>query len=177
MGQDGLTFVTIERGGQYLRVADPGWANPLDTSFARASGGRWNPAGSFPVLYVNAEVATARTNVDRKFADLPYGPMDLRPERRPVLVALTVAEDRYVDIVTDDGCMSAGLPTSYPLDDSGREIRHETCQPVGEAAQEQGLPGIACRSAARPTGEELAWFTDDAGRPTETHVFDDWYWG
>lgn len=177
MGQDRLTFATIDRGGEYLRVADPRWPNPLDPSFAQVSGGRWNAPGSFPVLYLNADVATARSNVDRRFADLPYGPTDLRTERRPILVSTVVPQNAYVDVLTDDGCIAAGLPLSYPADDQGREIPHKTCQRIGRNAKQQALPGIACRSAARPTGEELAWFTDDGGVPTHTEAFDDWYWG
>lgn len=177
MGEDGLTFATVDRGGAYLRVADPEWPNPLDPSFAQARGGRWNAPGSFPVLYLNADVATARANVDRGFAGLPYGPTDLLPGRRPTLVGTLVPQDRYVDIVSDDGCSSAGLPTSYPLDDRGREIPYETCQPIGAEAKGQGLPGIACRSAARPSGQELAWFTGVASVPTHVQAFDDWYWG
>ena len=56
---------------------------------------------------------------------------------------------------------------------------HEVCQPVGQAAWEAGLPGIACRSAAPAAprgGEELAWF--DRGEPLtplEVRRFLDWY--
>lgn len=176
MGEDRLTFDTLERGGGYLRVADPSWTDPLDPSYAQASGGRWNPPGSYPVLYLNADVATARANVDRKFAGLPYGPTDLRPDRRPLLVAVDVPTDHHVDVVTEAGCVHAGLPPSYPHDARGRECSHEQCQPIGEEARRQGRPGIACRSAARPDGEELAWFTAKGGDPTRRQAFDDWYW-
>lgn len=177
MGEDSLTLATVERGGEYLRVADPEWEHPLDPSFAQASGGRWNPPGSFPVLYLNADVATARADVDRKFADFPYGPTDLLPTRRPILVGTVVPHDNYVDVVTDDGCVRSRLPTSYPRDERGRTVPHERCRPVGVEARQRGFPGIACRSAARPAGEELAWFTSDAGDPTSQQAFDDWYWG
>jgi RES domain-containing protein len=177
LGEDSLTFATVERGGEYLRVADPEWGNPLDPSFARASGGRWNPPGSFPVLYLSADVATAQANVDRKFADLPYGPTDLLPTRRPILVGAVVPLGNYVDVVTDDGCVRSALPASYPLDERGRAVPHERCQAVGVEARRQGLPGIACRSAARPHGEELALFTGDAGSPTRVEAFDQWDWG
>lgn len=177
MGEDGLNFATVQRGGDYLRVADPEWANPLDPSYAQRGGGRWNRPGSFPVVYLNADIATARANVDRKFAGLPYGPTDLVSNRRPILVGADVPRDRYADVVTDQGCIRCGLPSSYPLDDRGREISHEVCRVVGDEAKRQRLPGIACRSAARPIGEELAWFTDEPGDATNPRAFDDWYWG
>ena len=35
----------MRRGGDYLRVADPAWADPLDGRFSARRGGRWNPPG------------------------------------------------------------------------------------------------------------------------------------
>lgn len=176
MGEDSLTLASLRRGGDYLRVADPQWPNPLDPTYAQARGGRWNPPRTFSVLYLNADVATARANVDRRFAGLPYGPTDIQPQRQPVLIGATVPSDEYVDIVTAQGCARAGLLVSYPLDGEGREVPHEQCQPIGAAAKARDFPGVACRSAARPQGEELAWFTEDGGAPTSRRTFDDWYW-
>ena len=56
---------------------------------------------------------------------------------------------------------------------------HEDCRPVGRAAWDAGLPGIACRSAAPAApagGEELAWFA--RGRRlavTGVKAFADWF--
>lgn len=176
MGEGQLDFRRVRRGGEYLRVADPAWTNRLDPSYSQRSGGRWNPPGSFPVLYLNADIEIARARVDRNFAGLPYGPLDLRPDRRPVLVGTVVPAERFVDIVTERGCQAAGLPATYPRHRNGREVSHARCQPVGVAAREQDLPGIACRSAARPGGEELAWFIDQPPAPTGSRAFDAWYW-
>ena len=56
---------------------------------------------------------------------------------------------------------------------------HERCRPVGRAAWDAGLRGIACRSAARaapPGGEELAWFPrGDALVALQTRPFADWF--
>lgn len=175
MGQDSLNFDLIGRRGEYLRVADPDWEDPLDPSFSVVNGGRWNAPGAFSVLYLNADLATARANVDRKYEGLSYGVTDLRSHRRPVLVGVDVPLDEFADIVTDAGCTKANLPTSYPFDSSGREVTHAECQPIGRQANDQNLPGIACRSAARPAGEELAWFVADSKEATRTREFDDWY--
>jgi len=70
------------------------------------------PRGSFPVVYLNANRDVARANVRRKYRGLPYGPESLDPVEAPILVQTNVAADDFVDIVTDDGCNIAGLPTS-----------------------------------------------------------------
>ena len=62
----------------WWRVADPSWSDPLDPAFARRYGGRWNPPGMFPVLYLNEDPATARLNLRAFIAGWPYEPEDLR---------------------------------------------------------------------------------------------------
>ena len=161
-GDDVLRFLTVVRGGEYVRVADPSWADPLSGDFARRLGGRWNPPGGFPVVYLNGDVRVARANVLARFSGLPYGPEDLEPTAAPVLVSAEVAPDEFADLVSDAGCVAAGLPATYPADSGGRRVPHEACRPVGRAAWDAGLPGIACRSAAPAApagGEELAWFS------------------
>lgn len=179
MGGNGLSFRFIRRGGEHFRIADPSWTNPPSGRYAQQRGGRWNPPGSFPVVYLNAAVNVARANVQRRFAGLPYGPESLDPLTAPVLITTHVAYAGYVDILTDEGCAAAGLPETYPLDDS-EEISWEQCQSIGLQAWKDEAPGIACRSAAIPTppfGEELAWF-ERSGRPQVAQVarFVEWYW-
>jgi RES domain-containing protein len=171
----------IARSGRYLRVADPAWDDPLDPGPAQEHGGRWNPPGSFGVLYLNRDRQTARRNVDRLLADQPYGPEDLDPAEAFVLVAVELTEERYVDVVTDAGCVSAGLPATYPQDAAGATIPYAICQPIGHGAYDDGEPGIACRSAApgaAPTDEELALFARSRRRrrAVQRWAFDDWYW-
>jgi hypothetical protein len=172
-------FLTISRGGRYLRVADPYWDDPLSGEHAKSRGGRWNPPGSFPVAYLNRDERVARANVLRRFDGLPYGPEDLDPETAPVLVGTVVPRRRCVDVVTDAGCLSGGLPTTYPRDESGRTVPHERCRPLGQAAWDARLPGIACRSAAPAApadGEELAWFDRGDGLSVaDVRPFDDWF--
>jgi RES domain-containing protein len=172
---------TIRRGGEYLRVADPDWLDPLDPRHAQLRGGRWNPPDSFPVVYLCGSVEVARANVYRKLEGQPYGPEDLDPRAAPVLVATRVREARFADLVTARGLASAGLPATYPLDFRRRPIPWSRCQPVGLAAWEGGHPGIACRSAAQTAaarGEELAWFQRGRRRLRRGRVrrFEDWFW-
>ena len=179
MVDDGLSFRTVRRGGRYLRVADPSWDDPLDGSYSKRLGGRWNAPGSYPVVYLNAGLTGARANVRRKLEGLPYGPEDLEPSAAPLLVITEVGTDEHVDVVTDEGCRAARLPASYPWSD-GELVPWTACQAIGQQAWDQGFPGIACRSAAPGTGrddEELAWFERDRSLSVlEKRVFDDWFW-
>jgi hypothetical protein len=148
-------------GHVWLRIADAGWSDPLDPSFAAVHGGRWNPPGSHPTLYLNEDRTTARLNL-RGFIDgWPYEPEDLRDDTGPVLVHATLPVDqRVVDAHSRRGLEALALPATYPLDGTGRLVGHGTCQPIGLAAKQAGLRGVRARSARAPegAGRELAWF-------------------
>lgn len=170
----------VERDGRYYRVADPTWADPFSGAYSQARGGRWNIPNTFPVVYLNRDIPTARAFVRSKLRDLPYGPELLHPRRAPVLLATDLARNAYVDVVTGAGCVAAGLPATYPLNEAGVPVPWAQCQPIGQRAWDAGEPGIACRSAALPGGlEELAYFTGpDTARLEESRrwPFDEWFW-
>jgi len=173
-------FLRIPKGGEYLRLADPDWVDPLEGSYAMEHGGRWNRPGSFPVVYLNRTKVVARLNLIRKLNDQPYEPEDLRPDTAPLLVATDVPDAEYVNIVTDEGCIAVGLPKTYPVDDRS-EVPHDRCRPIGSSAWDGGEPGIACRSATTaiaPWGEELVWFQRRGQRleVSRSLPFDDWFW-
>lgn len=169
-------------GHVWLRVADPGWVDPLDPGFAHRSGGRWNPPGSFRTLYLNEDVVAARINLRLFIAGWPYGPEDLRDDTGPVLVGAVLPRRQTVaDAHSADGIAAVGLPASYPLDAGGEPIGHAVCQPIGVAAKKAGLRGVRCRSAQTPfgAGRELAWFPATArsrARPVRRSTFADWFW-
>jgi hypothetical protein len=174
-----LTLLHIFRGGDYYRVADVDWSDPLDGSFAQTKGGRWNPPGSFPVVYLNATEELARTLVRAQMNSVGVEPEELDPVEGPLLVTSHVSGEEFVDIVSDDGCIAAGLPTSYPLNTSGERIGHAECQPIGVEAWDRGEPGIACRTpnqGAPAQAEELAWFERDHRlTASEARTFAEWY--
>lgn len=176
-----MKFRRILRGGFYHRVAEVGWANPMDGTPGVERGGRWNPPGSFPVVYLNKTIDLARLYVAKKLSGHPYGPEDIDPDTGDVLATVDLPSQEYVDVVTDGGCRGVGLPKSYPLDASGRVIGHESCQPIGLEAWQKREAGIAFRSAtlgAGRNGEELAWF--QRGRPLSPDrvlSFSDWFFG
>jgi hypothetical protein len=168
----------VRRGGRYLRIADPGWSDPLSPDHARRRGGRWNPPARFGVIYLNASVEVARAQVRHRLAPRGIRPEDLAPERGPVLVSVDVRHDDYLDAVTAAGVRSLGLPAGYPLDDHGDRVAHAACQPIGQRAADAGERGIACRSTvlgAPAAGEELALFTRRSLRARRTQLYADWF--
>jgi hypothetical protein len=144
---------------RWCRVADEKWEDPLDPSFAQRYGGRWNPPGSFPALYLNEDISTAKAQIYRMLEGSPVHPEDLDPPY--VLVTATLPSRQVVaDAVTDVGLEAVGLPSTYPLDADRSVIPRTSCQPIGVEVKDQNLRGVHARSAATPdgTGRELAWF-------------------
>ena len=170
-----MKLVTVHVGGEHYRIADPDWGDPLDSSYAARGGQRWNPPG-LPCLYLNSDLVTARANLTKRFAGLPYGPDDLDPATAPLLVTVDVPEGQAVDAYTDEGLTTAGLPTSYPLDIDEQLIPHRICQPIGQAAFDAGLDGVDCRSAAPGGTRELAWFRRSIEvQPRARLTFEQWW--
>lgn len=169
-------------GHRWLRVADPAWADPLDPAYAGRAGGRWNPPDSFPVLYLNEDVVTARINLQLFLGAMPYGPEDLRDDNGPIAVeAVLPRRQRVADVHTPAGVRAAGLPPGYPLDRRRRPVSHRTCQRVGATAYAAGLRGVRARSAQAVygAGRELAWFPAtprSRARAVAVHRFEAWFW-
>ncbi len=149
----------------WWRIADPEWADPLDPRFAQRRGGRWNPPGSFPVLYLNEDTVTARINLRAFIARWPYEPEDLRGDTGPMLVGCVLPRRQVVcDAHSTAGIRAAGLPDTYPLDAAGAPVPHARCQSIGARAKVAGLRGVRARSAQSRdgAGRELAWFPASA---------------
>lgn len=174
-----LSFLRTLRRGSYHRVAEVAWEDPLDGVPGVGAGGRWNSPGSFPVVYFNKTIKLARLYVAQKLRDQPYGPEDIDPETGDALATVDLPAQEYVDVVTDEGCLAAGLPTTYPMDDSRRAIPQKTCWSIGDDAWRRDERGIACRSAtvgASRDDEELAWFQrGGALTPDRVLGFTDWF--
>lgn len=171
----------LTRSGRAYRVADPGWADPLDPHFSAMSGGRWNPPGSFGVVYFNVDFAAARANVARLYRDTPYGPEDLDPATAPLLIDVELPAERYADAGTKRGLASLRLPATYPDDGQGAVVDRTLCQAIGTRLFTDGELGVACRSAAAlpSPGEELAWFAQAGRAPLDAvrrRMFEEWFW-
>lgn len=170
-------------GHEWWRIARREWRDPLDPAHAAQRGGRWNPPGSFPTLYLNEDMVTARLNLRTFIAGWPYEPEDLRDDSGPALVGATLPRDqRVLDVHSRPGVAAVGLPASYPVDGRGRIVPHGPCQRIGEQARQQGLRGVRCRSARAPegAGRELAWFpatSRSRARRTRSLPFERWFRG
>lgn len=169
---------SVVRRGTYYRVFKPDWGSPLDMSFSRAVGGRWNPPGTFGALYLTATIEVAAANARAQHAGRAIGLFDLRPDRRPHLLQVHVVRSLVLDVVNANSIRSLRLPITYPW-----KVSHHRCQPIGVRAYSRGvLRGVACRSAAECSnvawlGEELAYF-DSAPRLRENgtrKTFAEWY--
>jgi hypothetical protein len=167
----------------WFRLCDAEWTDPLDPSFAQARGGRWNPPDSWPTLYLNEDVVTARLNLAAFIAGWPYRPEDLDDASGPHLAVATLPRSQTVtDVHTPDGVAAVGLPGTYPTDADGETVPHHVCQAIGVTVKGAGLRGVRCRSAQAPrgAGRELAWFPATArsrARLIERRSYTDWYWG
>ena len=172
---------SVSRGGAYNRLVAPSWNDPLDTSYSKAKGGRWNAPGGFGVLYLNTSDRMARAQVDHKLAGQPLDIDDLDPAEQHDLVDVEVAVGDFLDCVSDAGLQAVGLPASYPVDGSGATVGHAVCQPVGASAYAEPLRGVACRSVARRAAaddEELGVFDRDVAstvRRIARRTFSEWY--
>lgn len=173
----------LPEGHVWFRIADAEWGDPLDPSFAAVRGGRWNPPGSHPTLYLNEDPTTARLNLRAFIEGWPYEPEDLRDDTGPVLVHATLpADQRVVDAHSRRGLNAVALPESYPLDGDGLLVGHDVCQPIGLSAKRAGLRGVRARSARVPegAGRELGWFPANRrsrARALIVESFETWYRG
>jgi hypothetical protein len=111
---------------------------------------------------LNHDLATVHAQVRHLFAGRGIEPDDLDDDAPIRLAAATLpGRQRAADVVSDRGIAAVRLPASYPLDERGGQVPHDTTQAIGAEAYGVGLRGVLCRSAAG-VGSEFAWFP--AGR-------------
>jgi hypothetical protein len=131
--------------------------------YALANGGRWNAPGARHTLYLCADEATARVQIDKWASERFIIARDLRDDQFVAVPVQLPSEQRVADVHTEDGVRAVELPASYPHA-GGQEkaiVAWEPCQLIGDHVAELGLRGVHARSAA-PTATtrelELAWF-------------------
>lgn len=171
--------ILLPDGHPWLRVADETWDDPLEPSFAQQRGGRWNQPNSFPVLYLNEDLPTARAQIERMLSGYPVEADDLDPPF--VLITVSLPRNQTVaDAVTNEGLVRLGLPATYPVA-GGKPVLHKRCRKVGAAVRLADLRGVRARSAATRdgSGAELAWFparrTSKARRAAPDRPFSEWW--
>ncbi len=169
------SLLTAQRGGEYYRVVAPDWSNPLDTSYAKAAGGRWNPPGEFGALYLNATLRVAAGNARAQHAGRAIKLFDLVPDARPELVTVVVPSIDVVDASSPGGVAALGFAPDFPYG-----VPWEPCQVIARAAHAAGIAGVAARSNAEATavevvGEELAAFEGVHVVERVRRHFTEWY--
>ena len=169
-------FPRIVRRGTYYRVCGPDWEDPSDTTYSKISGGRWNPPGSFGILYLNQNLDGARANA-RRFIASQFGsgvlPEDIQPAFLPDVAAFAIDQREFVDAVTQKGRAALNLAAAYS---SG--VGYSGCRRVGIAAYAAAEDGIATTSAVAEQSEELAIFDRSVDRVLQMERrqhFADWW--
>lgn len=121
------------------------------------SGGRWGPAGTYPVLYLgrprNSVAVEAYRHLVDPFADFGMTGNMVAPRR--LLVCQVDATD-ILDLRTERAQLQVGL--------TGDDLRspvgeYDVCQSIGRVAHQLGLHGILA-PAATGLGETLALFEE-----------------
>lgn len=161
----------------WLRVVGSAWNNPVDPSYARAHGGRWNAPNTHDALYLSADLTTALAQIRRLGEQRGFDVDDLGDQADFDLVIVTLPGKQVAtDAVTDDGLTAVTLPASYPFDSHGALVPWERCQAVGQTTHQAGLRGVYARSAAPGGTREFAWFPARRQHATvrETKRFGEW---
>ena len=177
-----LRYEAVSNGHVWWRIANLDWEDPLDPDHARRKGGRWNPPNSYRTLYLNSSKKTAHCNLRAFIAEWPYEPEDLRDDNGPVLIGCRLPRNQVVcDAHTSEGIKAAGLPSTYPVDSTGKTVPHLQCQNIGRRVKDERKRGVHARSAQSidAINLELAWFpasTRSVARPVERLLYGAWYW-
>jgi RES domain-containing protein len=135
--------------GRVLRHHAPRYS-ALDGEGARAHGGRWNPPGSFPVVYT----AIDRGTVDRELARLARRaalPIEALLPRR--LATIEVSLQRVLDLTDASVRRRLGIRAGDLVAEDWTRT-----QALGQAAHDAGFEGVLAPGA--DGGRTLAIFRD-----------------
>ena len=119
----------------------------------------------------------AATNARWRHRDRVIKLFDLESAARPILITVDVRDTEALEVVNEAGVLGNGFTADHPDGST-----HAQCQRIGQAAYDEAVLGVACRSAAECIGghwlgEELALF-DTAPAPAERaprRSFAEWY--
>src|SRR5438105_1296114 len=157
--------------GQVVRCIPHPATEPLSGALSREHGGRWNPPGSFPVLYTFLSRRVARTWVEARLARGGIALSEVQPEALPDLLVLECHLEQLADLATDAGLKEVGLPSTYPIGFE-TEAAYPATRPIGMSVYSARAHGVLTRSATATSWEgpvmnwgEIAIFTDYASPP------------
>ena len=145
---------------------------PLSTEYSVTYGGRWNAAGSYPMMYTFLSTQVARQWVSARLS--PYSLDEVQSDILPDLLVLNVDLDNVADLAGTEGLQEVGLPSTYPQGYMGSSAWTVT-QSVGAVIYQAGHTSILTRStsATEWSGQVEAWaevavFADQAPKPEVT---------
>lgn len=133
---DGLTASDYEgRAYRHLSVG----RHALSGEGARLNGGRWNPPGSFAVLYLALDVPTAVREFHRLATKHGLNPSNFLPRD---LVTYEICLQHVMDLRVEVHARAVALDREQMLADDPA-----ACQLVGEAAHHAGFEALLAPSA------------------------------
>jgi len=140
------------RGRAYRHVSLT--RSPISGDGARVHGGRWNPPGSFPTLYLALDRPTMLAELKRTARRFGIPPEGLLPR---AVYRCDIALHSCLDLREESSLKSASLSLNAIRSDNRRR-----CQEVAMAAHYLGLEGLLAPSATG-AGFTIAIFTDRLG--------------
>ena len=153
--------------GEVFRCTSPKYAKEEDLmsgAGAEYYGGRWNPPGSFPVVYGSLSPETALGEVLEPFrvAGIPVHQAMPRvlvaiSVRLRILLELTRGDIRQRIRVSRDRIVG----TRWSREQNA--CREAITQAIGRAAYDGGLEAVIAPSSCDPGGSNLAIFVDNLG--------------
>ena len=101
-------------GHEWLRVADPAWDDPIDTSHSVVIGGRWNPPGTCAALYLSHDLDTARLQILRLLEGTPFEPGHLADDDYDLVTVTLPDAQTALDVVSHAGPGGGRPPRHLP---------------------------------------------------------------
>jgi RES domain-containing protein len=168
--------LTFERpwSGTVFRSVTPRYATSADLlsgQGARKHGDRWNPPGSFAVVYTSLTPETALAETLAQFRH--YGIPEAQAMPR-VFVAISVSLARMLDLTDGKTRHALGVSRDRMRREPWRRRqaagREAVTQAVGRAAFEAGLEALLVPSAPDPGGGNLVIFPARLARSSRLEV-------
>jgi hypothetical protein len=157
--------ITIE--GEFQRHASPRYR----TLSGSASGGRWGPEGSYPVLYLGRPTDSVIIEGYRHLVEQVEGMRpDLVGPRR--LLTCRVRVSQVLDLRDAAVRDQIGISLAELTSDVGQ---YDACHRIGVAAHQLGLHGIIAPAATR-FGETLALFERRLPADEQPELLNDVLW-
>lgn len=153
--------------GVWFRHQASNWRYSSPGAGARSHGGRWNPAQSFPTLYLAEDDGVAFAELQRLAKKNGISPSDMLPRD---LLSYEVDLEDVIDLRSEEAQETVGLGRI------GDELAPVTlCQEIGAVANHLGREGVLAPSATG-SGLTLAVFIERLGPSSRCQLADTQTW-